>query len=253
MLTHDDLVAALAAIGADAPVHAEEVTGSTNADASTLAQAGAPEWTLVSAAHQTTGRGRLGRTWEDRERGSLLFSFVLRPALAPADAGLLSLLTGACMAQAIRGTTGASVTCKWPNDLLLGEDKVGGILLESGVDDDVLRHVVVGVGVNHEAPEGVAGAGAIGARAIPRDLLGAFLTRFAAIYRASDPALPERVRAAWIPLASTMGRIVRATTVDGTNVIGVADGLDDDGALLLATDAGSVRVAFGEVEHLRPV
>jgi BirA family biotin operon repressor/biotin-[acetyl-CoA-carboxylase] ligase len=252
MLTVEDLQAALAAIPVSAPVRADEVTGSTNATAMEMAQAGAPEWTLTSAAHQTEGRGREGREWVDVPGGSLLFSMVLRPSLAPARAGLLSLLAGACMADAIRAAAGRRVLCKWPNDLLLHEDKVGGILLASAVNDDVLQHVVVGVGVNLEAPEGVAGAGAIGARVGQRQLLTAFLTRFASIYTADDASLPARVRSAWLPLSATVGERVRATTTDGRDLEGRAVGVDDFGSLQLSTDQGELRVGFGDVEHLRP-
>ena len=85
----------------------------------------------MATAHQTAGRGRLGRSWSDVPDKALLFSVVLRPKLPPARAGLLSLLAGAEMAQAIRVTSGRHVTCKWPNDLMLHEQKVGGILLEA--------------------------------------------------------------------------------------------------------------------------
>ncbi len=252
MLTREDLLAALAAIPIDAPVRAEEVTGSTNATAIEMAEAGSAEWTLVSAAHQSAGRGRLGREWADVADTSLLFSVVLRPALAPGRAGLLSLLAGACMAEAIRETAGRRVTCKWPNDLLLHDEKVGGILLESAIHDDVLRYVVVGVGVNLHVPEGIPGAGAIGARAGLRDLLTAFLVRFDAVYATVDASLPERVRHAWLPVSATIGQPVRATTSAGREVTGRAVGIDDFGSLQLSTDEGEVRVGFGEIEHLRP-
>jgi BirA family biotin operon repressor/biotin-[acetyl-CoA-carboxylase] ligase len=252
MLTTEDLRAALGAIPVGAPVRAEEVTASTNATALELARAGAPEWTLVSAAHQTEGRGRLDRSWSDQPGGSLLFSFVLRPALPPARAGLLSLLAGACMAAAIRDTSGARVSCKWPNDLLLGDTKVGGILLESAVANDRLRYVVVGIGVNLAAPPGVEVAGGIGTRVGQRALLTAYLVRFAASYTAADASLPERVRSAWLPMSATIGQLVRATTVDGRDVTGRAVGVDDFGSLQLSTDAGEIRVGFGDVEHLRP-
>jgi BirA family biotin operon repressor/biotin-[acetyl-CoA-carboxylase] ligase len=252
MLTRDDLLAALAAIPIGAPVRADEVTGSTNAAAIELAEAGSPEWTLVSAAHQTEGRGRLGRSWTDVADHSLLCSLVLRPALPPARAGLLSLLAGACMAEAIRATAGRRVTCKWPNDLLLHEDKVGGILLESAVQDGALRYVVVGIGVNLEAPDGVEGAGAIGDRVGLRELLTAFLVTFATAYTTDDASLPERVRHAWLPVSATIGQVVRATTGGGHEVTGRAVGIDDFGSLQLSTDQGEVRVGFGEIEHLRP-
>src|SRR5438093_3824474 len=136
VLTDDDLLQVLAAITVTAPVRSAEVTPSTNATAVELAEAGDPEWTLVAAGHQTEGRGRLGRTWADVPGSSLLFSFVLRPDLPPARVGLLSLLAGATMAQAIRATTGRRVACKWPNDLQLRDgSKVGGVLLESSISD----------------------------------------------------------------------------------------------------------------------
>ncbi len=143
MLTRDDLVEVLAAITVTAPVRSDEVTPSTNATAVALAEAGEPEWTLVATAHQTEGKGRLGRSWSDVADGSLLFSFVLRPELTPARTGLLSLLAGAEMANAIRATTGRRVTCKWPNDLILHDAKVGGVLLEASVVDSAVRYVVV--------------------------------------------------------------------------------------------------------------
>jgi BirA family biotin operon repressor/biotin-[acetyl-CoA-carboxylase] ligase len=251
MLTNDDLVAALAAIPVVAPVRADEVTGSTNATAVELAEGGAPEWTLVSAAHQTEGKGRLGRAWVDAPGHALMFSFVVRPALPPARAGLLSLLAGACMAEAIRAVAGRDVTCKWPNDLVLHDGKVGGILAESAVDRDTLRYVVIGVGVNLEAPPDVPEAAAIGERAGQRELLAAFITRFAAIYDTHDASLPERVRQAWIPVSATIGQVVSATTTGGHEAVGRAVGIDGFGSLLLSTDTGEVRVAFGDVEHLR--
>jgi BirA family biotin operon repressor/biotin-[acetyl-CoA-carboxylase] ligase len=250
VLTRDDLVEVLAAITVTAPVRSDEVTPSTNATAVALAESGEPEWTLVATAHQTDGKGRLGRSWSDAAGASLLFSFVLRPELSPARTGLLSLLAGAEMASAIRATTGRRVTCKWPNDLILHDAKVGGILLEASVADAAVRYVVVGMGVNLEPPPDVPGAGGIGTTVGQRDLLVAFLTRFAAVYTAASRELPQRVRSAWLPLSSTVGQVVRATTIDGREVVGRAVGIDDFGSLLLSTDTGEARVAFGEVEHL---
>jgi BirA family biotin operon repressor/biotin-[acetyl-CoA-carboxylase] ligase len=249
VLTRDDLLHVLAAIPVTAPVRSDEVTPSTNATAVEMAEAGDPEWTLVAAAHQTEGRGRLGRQWADVPGGALLFSFVLRPDLPPARTGLLSLLSGAVMAEAIRATTGRRVSCKWPNDLMLHDAKVGGILLESSVANGVVRYVVVGVGVNLDAPPDVPGAGGIGVAGL-RDLLETFLTRFVTVYTTADTAFPQRVRNAWLPLSATIGQVVHAQTIDGRDVTGRAVGIDDFGSLLLSTDTGEARVAFGEVGHL---
>lgn len=249
MLTRDDLLAALGRIHVTAPVRADEVTGSTNATAMELAEDGAPQWTLVAAAHQTDGRGRLGRTWEDEPGGALLFSFVLRPTLPPARAGLLSLLAGAAMARAIRDVTGARVACKWPNDLLLHERKVGGVLLESAVAHGRPAHVVVGIGVNATAPAGVEGAAGIGEVDL-RELLGTFLERFARVYDAGEPSWGERIRGEWLTVSATIGQLVEATTTDGSVVRGRATGIDDFGGLRLSVDTGEVLVAFGEIQHL---
>ncbi len=111
----------------------DEVTGSTNVTARELAEAGTPEWTLVGASHQTEGRGRLGRAWVDEPSGALMVSMVLRPALPASDAAVLTLLAGAAWAEAATATrAGADVRCKWPNDLLIGDRKAGGILERVG-------------------------------------------------------------------------------------------------------------------------
>ena len=113
-----------------------------------------------------------------------------------------------------------------------------------------MRYVVVGIGVNLEPPHDVPGAGGIGTAVGQRDLLRAFFTRFAAAYGAADVAFPQRVRSVWLSMSSTVGQVVRATTVDGSEVTGRAVGIDDFGSLLLSTDAGEARVTYGEVEHL---
>lgn len=248
-LTEAALRSALERIGSDAPVRFDEVTGSTQVVALELAEAGAPEWTLVAAGHQTQGRGRLERPWLDAE-GALLCSVVLRPELEPERGGLLTLLAGAAMAEALRGVTGAEVACKWPNDLLAAEAKVGGILAGSQVRDGRLAFVVLGVGVNLGAAPGVAGAGALpGGDAA--EVLGAFLE---ALARDHPPVegFAERVLERYRGVCATLGREVRATTVDGGTVEGTAVDIDALGGLVVRSAAGLETVRFGDVEHLRP-
>ena len=250
MLTADDLQRALAGAGLDAPVRADEVTGSTNATASAMAQAGAPEWTLVAAAHQTHGRGRSGRSWVDRRGQALMCSFVLRPALPAARAGLLTLLAGASLAEAAR-SLGADAGCKWPNDLMTAEGKAGGILAESVVVDGVLRHVVIGTGVNlGEAPPDVAGAAALPqVEAAP--LLERYLRRMAERYAPADEGFAARVVAAATATSVTLGTEVEVARGDGPPVTGRATDLDLDGGLVVDTGTGPVTVAFGEVVRVR--
>jgi BirA family biotin operon repressor/biotin-[acetyl-CoA-carboxylase] ligase len=250
VLTDDDLRAIVASIGADAPVRALEVTPSTNATALELAAAGAPQWTLVTADHQTAGRGRHGRGWSDVPGGSLLASVVLRPDLPPDRTGLLTLLAGAAMAEAASAVAGVDVRCKWPNDLLLGERKVAGILAESGVADGDLGAVILGVGVNLAPPDAEGGAG-IGV-VDPARLLGDFLRGFHDTYAGPPDALTGQVRDRWRARSATLGRAVRAIGTGGGVLTGTAVDVDDAGGLVLATADGPRTVTSGAVEHLRP-
>lgn len=234
----------------DGSVRWEELTDSTNATALAMARDGAPEWTLVGAGHQLAGRGRLGRTWESTPGDSLLFSVVLRPPLPPDRAVLLTLLAGASMAVACAANGVGDVACKWPNDLLRGDAKVGGILAEAAVAGGRIEHVVLGVGINVAAPpptvEGAAGLGGIEAEPLLAGFLGG-------IGEPIDPAtFAERTLNRYRPLCATIGRRVRATTTDGRAVEGTATDVGADGSLVVETPAGErVAVGFGEVLHLR--
>jgi BirA family biotin operon repressor/biotin-[acetyl-CoA-carboxylase] ligase len=245
-LNEHALTRALAAAGLSAPVRWDDVTASTNETARAMAIAGAPAWTLVAAGHQTAGRGRAGRTWVDRPGGAVMFSVVLRPSLAPERLGVVALAAGAAVAGSAAERTGAAVRCKWPNDLIVDGAKVGGILAESEVDGDTVRYVVVGVGVNLEAPEGVEGAGALGPTD-PEALIAGSLRRLEAMLR-DDPA---RILEAWRAVSDTLGRRVEARSGAGEAVRGLAADVDDTGALVLETPHGRRRVAAGDVVHLR--
>jgi BirA family biotin operon repressor/biotin-[acetyl-CoA-carboxylase] ligase len=255
MLSEDALRRALERIGVDAPVRFEEVTRSTQELAQRLAAEGAPEWTLVASAHQTEGRGRLGRSWEDEPGAALLCSVVLRPDLPADRGGLLTLLAGWAMATACRDL-GRDVGCKWPNDLLLGrppsEAKVGGILGEAELDGDRFAQVVLGVGMNlRGGPAGVAGAG--GLEGVEGEtLLGAFLGHLAARYEPAHPAFAGAVLEGYRGVSATIGRTVRVITEGGhLGAVGEAVDVDETGSLIVRTDAGLKAVGFGEVEHLR--
>ena len=247
-LSEDTLRRALGRLGVHAPVRFDEVTGSTNATALAMAEAGAPEWTLVAAGHQTEGRGRLGRTWVDEPGSALMFSIVLRPDLEPELGGLIPLLAGAAMARACEDVAGAEVACKWPNDLLLADAKVGGILAESLLEGEMFEFVVLGVGVNLGTPPPVEGSGALEADA--GELLGVFLERFAHHYEPGHPAFAGAVAGYYREVCTTLGRRVRAVAVDGAVVEGEAVDVDEHGGLVVRVDGGLEAVRFGEVEHL---
>ena len=174
-----------------------------------------------------------------------MFSVILRPSWEPARLGLVSLAAGAAMAEAGRSTSGLTVRCDWPNDLLVEDRKVGGILAESEIAEGRVRHVVVGVGVNLVAPDDVPDAAALG----PVDAettLSRFLGRLRELLT-DEARMPD----AWRAVAATLGRRVEAVTVGGVAVRGDAADVDDTGALLIDTDAGRVRVAAGDVHRVR--
>jgi BirA family transcriptional regulator, biotin operon repressor / biotin---[acetyl-CoA-carboxylase] ligase len=244
VLNEEALARALGAAGLSAPVRWDDVTESTNALALALAAEGTPAWTLVGAGHQTAGRGRLGRTWVDRPGAALLCSVVLRPPWEPDRIGLAPLAAGAAMAEAITEVSVVEIRCKWPNDLLAAGKKVGGVLSEAEAWEPG-GPVVVGVGVNLEAPDDVPGAGAIG-RVDPEVLLTTFLRRLRALVEGH----PTEIRSRWRAVSDTLGRHVEATTVSGAVARGVAVDLDETGALLVDSTDARVRVASGEIHHL---
>jgi BirA family biotin operon repressor/biotin-[acetyl-CoA-carboxylase] ligase len=119
-------------------------TGSTNADLLARAAAGAPEGVVLAAEEQTAGRGRMGRSWVSPPRAALTFSLLVRPdTVPPARRGWLPLLAGVSVASAVRAAASVDARLKWPNDVLAGPAKLGGILAEAVGDA-----VVVGIGLN---------------------------------------------------------------------------------------------------------
>ena len=224
------------------------VVTSTQSVAFDLADNGAPDRTVVVADTQTAGRGRRGRHWLDEPRASLLASIIVRPRLAIRDLPKLSLATGVAVADALEAITGLAVRLKWPNDLVVHERKLAGILLESRIATEAL--VVVGVGINlgqHRFPHELTGMATSVAletgRTVARDaMLEAVLAAFDA-WRARlerDGFAPVRER--WLALADTIGRRV---TVDRR--VGVAVDMDDNGALVIRDGAGVHHVVAGEV------
>ena len=261
-------------------VEVADRTGSTNADLLARALAGAPEGMVLAAEEQSAGRGRMGRTWVAPPRAALTFSLLVRPsAVPPGRRGWLPLLAGVAVASAVTAVTGVQTRLKWPNDVLAGPAKLGGILAEATGDA-----VVVGVGLNVSAEPGelpppgpgalaatslriassaapqIAGSAApqiAGSAAPAREpLLIAILAGFERWYQAWCQAGgdPERcgLRAEYTQLSGTIGRRVRAELPGGHVLSGLAVGVDPDGRLLVRVSSGTVvPVAAGDVVHLR--
>lgn len=235
-------------------------TGSTNTDLLARAASGAAEGLVLAAEEQDAGRGRLGRSWVTPPGTALAFSALLRPSVIPAPRhGWLPLIAGISVAAATRAVSGVDARLKWPNDVLIGDGKLAGILAEAAGGA-----VVIGIGMNVLTAPGELPAGPGGLR--PTSLLaaGAPVTREAvliAILRALGERY-ERFRADPDPkrcgllgeyhdLSATLGQDVRVELPGGAFLAGHATGIDDDGRLLVNADGKEHAVAAGDVIHLR--
>lgn len=250
----------LGRLGLRVPARYVEQTASTNSAALTMAEQGAPEWTLVVAGHQSAGRGRLGRSWASAPGKSLLFSLVLRPPMRSERAPLLSLLASVAMLDAFPPLRGESAGSKWPNDLMIGRRKVGGILPEAKVAAGSVEHLVLGIGVNvtmreGDFPDEIRGRATSlaieGGETTAEALLGGFLERFRRSYDPEDPRAVEGILARYRERCTTLGRRVRVSSVGGGEIDGTATAISPDGGLVVVSGGREQLIAFGEVEHLQ--
>ncbi|GGL52590.1 biotin--[acetyl-CoA-carboxylase] ligase [Planomonospora parontospora] len=233
-------------------------TGSTNADLAQAARDGARQGTVVIAESQAAGRGRLGRVWSAPPRAGLTFSMLLRPDPSPARQGWLPLLVGLAAASAVRRVAEVDVRLKWPNDLLVGERKLAGVLAER-VDDAV----IVGVGLNvslraDELPVETATSLALeNAVCADRDpLVRAVLREVETHYRewseADGDADACGLRAAYLGASATVGRQVRVELPGERVLTGLAAGVDRAGHLIVESEGREHTLSAGDVVHVRP-
>lgn len=129
-----------------------DLVDSTMDIAMNLAIKGSPEGTAVCAEGQTKGRGRLGRDWISPKYKGVYLSLILRPNLLPNEASKLTILTSLAVAEAINKITGLSPSIKWPNDILVNDKKVGGILTELNAEQDRINFAIIGIGINVNTP-----------------------------------------------------------------------------------------------------
>jgi BirA family biotin operon repressor/biotin-[acetyl-CoA-carboxylase] ligase len=249
-------------------------TGSTNDVAADLAAQGAPEGTVVFADAQTKGRGRSGHTWFSPPTAGLYVSVLLRPAdvvygapeAPPAWAGLLTLAAGVALAGGIEAATGLRLDIKWPNDIVAADRhaprsadrrwrKVAGILAEGHTVQGVLRHVVIGYGINilrASYPPDIADRAssletelgrAVDRPAVLVETLVALGREYAALRSGGSASLVRRWRDR---SPSAVGAEV--SWADGPRELaGVSAGIDDQGSLLVAREGAVIALRAGEV------
>ncbi|HRO14082.1 MAG TPA: biotin--[acetyl-CoA-carboxylase] ligase [Paracoccus sp. (in: a-proteobacteria)] len=223
-------------------------TDSTNAEALRLApDLRGPAWIMAHA--QTAGRGRRGRGWS-MQPGNFAATLLTRPHGSPADASQLSFVAALALHEALGTVCGpaARLSIKWPNDVLLNNGKVAGILLESAGSGTGIEAVAVGIGVNlaaapdpAELEQGatapVSVLGEIGHVVTPEDFLDLLAPAFARWQHQLATWGFGPIRTAWMARAARLGQIITART-GSTIRTGRFDGIDDSGALILTTAAG---------------
>ncbi len=222
---------------------------STNRLAKDLAAGGAPEGTVVLAEKQTSGRGRMGRSWLSAKGSSLTFSVLLRPGLTPDRVFTLTMTLALAAASGIQETAGVSPGLKWPNDLYLGGGKIGGILTEFSVREDLVAYAILGLGLNvswhpwegSSAREATSISAEAGRRVNRADLLVSLLRNLHAYYEDIMNGRVSRYVARWNELSIVLGRSVRVETDSGI-VNGIAEGIDACGALVVRDETGAERL-----------
>jgi BirA family biotin operon repressor/biotin-[acetyl-CoA-carboxylase] ligase len=231
---------------------------STNAHLARRALAGEPAGRVVVAEHQTSGRGRLDRSWVTPARAALTFSLLVAPDRVPvARWPWLPLLSGLAVVEGVRRAAGVEATLKWPNDVLVDGQKVAGILVER-VEGSAGARAVVGVGLNvsstrAELPVPTATSLALsGATSLDRTaLLSEVLAAFTRRYEAWSAAGGGGLRTPYLQVCSTVGARVRVALPAGETLTGVAVGIDEDGRLQVDDGRRTHVLGAGDVVHVR--
>ena len=235
---------------------------STNAVVADRARAGAAEGLVVLTEHQTAGRGRLGRSWVTPAGAALTFSFLLDPVAVPSRRWpWLPVLAGIAASEAVRRVAEVECELKWPNDVMVADRKLAGILVER-IEVDGAPMAVVGTGLNvstarHELPVPHATSLELeAASTLDRSvLLREVLRGFEALYlqwRDEHGDATGGLHQAYVRRCATLGRQVRVDLPGGDQVHGEATGIDADGRLQVRTASGTEALGAGDVAHVWP-
>lgn len=238
------------------PIRWYPEVASTNDTAIALAEQGAPEGSIVIADSQTAGRGRFGRRWHSPASCGLYTSVVLRPTK---DAlSLLTLAVGVALREGVLVTTGLALVLKWPNDLFIGKRKLGGVLAEACSKNTESQYVILGFGINIQNtvyPQEIASNATsledelgyqVDKGLLLTECLVAISKQYELLKNGSSQAILENWRQA---ATSTFGSTVEWTEGESQHR-GVVDGIDDSGALLVRSKAGSMRISSGQLRWL---
>lgn len=232
-----------------------ETIDSTNFFAKKLARENNKDGAVVVADAQSSGRGRKNRTWSS-PKGGLWFSIVLYPNIPPEHTMIVTMMASIAIAEAIRDITGLIPIIKWPNDLLINEKKVCGILTELDAEMDRINYTVVGIGVNvnnkidKELQDIAISLKQVKGSNISRvKLLRSILRYLDFHYTQLLSKDYETIRKSWFSFAKIIGRKIEIRDEDKVTT-GIVSNVDDSGCLILKTNLGKVRIVSGDVKYL---
>jgi BirA family biotin operon repressor/biotin-[acetyl-CoA-carboxylase] ligase len=230
---------------------------STQDELRALAEQGAPEGTLVISEQQTSGRGRMGRSWLSPAGKGIWMSLLLRPSVPLHLTPQLTLLAAVALSRAISKLVPISIGIKWPNDLLVEGRKISGILLESAAEDERLRYVVVGMGISanldmEDYPEelltkAISLKMASGGEVDRSELIAVIMEEFERLYELYLEQGFAPIRSLWEAHSVTLNHITLLHTPQG-QIRGIPRSLDDMGGLRVEIEDGSYRTVYsGEI------
>ena len=226
---------------------------STNAVAASMAQK-ADNGTVILAERQTQGKGRMARSWASPQ-GGIWMSIILKPDMPLADAYRLNMIASIALARAFFGLYSLSAGIKWPNDLLIGDQKICGILMEINAEVDRLNYVIMGIGINANIdvsgfPEEWRSTSLwheMKRKIMRVELIQRILQEMEELYERMGS---KEIYEEWRGRSITLGRQVRITSING-DLYGEAMDLEEDGALIVKTENDLMRVLAGDCIHLR--
>ncbi|MDD2689736.1 MAG: biotin--[acetyl-CoA-carboxylase] ligase [Candidatus Omnitrophica bacterium] len=230
---------------------------STMDTAMQLGMKGNPSGTLVLAESQTKGRGRLGRNWFSPKYKGIYLSLILKPRVLPARASMLTLLSAVSICEAIKEMTGIDTQIKWPNDILAGQKKLGGILTELVASVDEINFVIIGIGLNVNNDKKMLISAATSLKEQKKEfvnritLLQELLRKIEVNYLLLEKEGSESIIEKWRRYNITLGKRVKVYC-QREHIEGEAVDIDTDGGLLVRKDSGIIeKVMAGDVVHAR--
>jgi BirA family biotin operon repressor/biotin-[acetyl-CoA-carboxylase] ligase len=238
-----------------------ETIDSTNTIAAELAEKGEAEGAVIIADCQKKGRGRLGRHWVSPPGVNIYMSILLRPDIELKDATLLTIMAAIGCTVALRRVTGIDITIKWPNDLIVSDKKVGGILTEMRIVHRKIEYAITGIGINvnmdsdalpdvikEVATSVKMEAGTLYSRT---EIITEILNEISHWYKILKEERRQELLSQWEQLTSTLGREVKVNLGKET-LTGLAESIDGEGMLILRLPSGTLRVIRdGDLTFLR--